>query len=488
MRLFKFSLVRILAKYVLAILVVALTTFVINLLRDYLSTQVIALLFLLPVVLATRLWGLGPGILAATCAFLCLNYFFLPPYFTLVVHHTQDLLALIVFLIVAVVMSQLLGRAQESIGSAVSREREATHLYELSMSLAGLHDEQSIAQVLAEKIQQSFETERVEIVLPSHSNGAPFIYSVPASPLDASKPDLTVPLLTARGRQGEAHLWRKLPPLSFSEQRLLSTYTSQGALAVERAVLAQSETRSKVLEESDRLKSALLSSVSHELRSPLATIKASVSSLHSGTIEWDSPARQELLSAIEEETDYLNLLVGNLLDMTRIETGALNPQRKWNSLSEIVNGLLARSRMSQSIQQHKIEVDIPAETPLVPVDYLMIEQVFANLISNSVKYAPPHTLISIKARLQTDQTVLVQVSNQGPPVPEEHLERIFDKFYRVTAADKITGTGLGLSICKGIIEAHGGRIWAENAPDSFVFKFTLPVTWQGERPRFPEEK
>ena len=489
MRLFKFSLVRILAQYTLAILVVTVTTFLLNIFRNYLSTQVIALLFLLPVVLSTRLWGLGPGILSATCTFLSLNYFFMVPYYTLVIHHFQDLLALIIFLIVAVVISQLLGRAQESIGSAVSREREATHLYELSMALAGLQDEKSIAQVLAEKIQQSFETERVEIVLPSRAGEAPFVYSVPASPSDHTKPDLTVPLLTARGRQGEAHLWRKLPPLSFSEQRLLSTYTSQGALAVERAALAESETHSKVLEESDRLKSALLSSVSHELRSPLATIKASISSLHSGTIEWDSPARQELLAAIEEETDHLNQLVGNLLDMTRIETGALNPQRKWNSLPEIINGVLARSGIRQSIQQYKIEVDIPAETPLVPVDYVLIEQVFANLISNSVKYAPPHTLISIKARLQTtDQTLLVQVSNQGPPVPEEHLERIFDKFYRVTAADKITGTGLGLSICKGIIEAHGGRIWAENAPGGFLFKFTLPVTWQGERPHFPEEK
>ena len=238
------------------------------------------------------------------------------------------------------------------------------------MSLAGLHDEQSIARVLAEKIQQSFETERVEIVLPGRSGEPPFSYSLPQAPaLDHRRADLNVPLLTARGRQGEAYLWRKLPPLSYSEQRLLSTYTSQGALAVERAVLAQSETHSKVLEESDRLKSALLSSVSHELRSPLATIKASVSSLHSGTIDWDSSARQELLSAIEEETDYLNQLVGNLLDMTRIETGALKPNRKWNSLSEIVNGVLARSSMHASIQQHKIELDIPPETPLVPVDY-----------------------------------------------------------------------------------------------------------------------
>ena len=189
--------------------------------------------------------------------------------------------------------------------------------------------------------------------------------------------------------------------------------------------------------------------------------------------------------AIEEETDLINQLVGNLLDMSRIETGALKPQRKWNSLLEIINSVLKRTR--QGAAQHQIKLDMPEDLPLVPVDYLQIEQVFSNLISNSLKYAPLNTVIGISARVQPDQMVHVQVSNQGPHVAPENLERIFDKFYRVTSADKITGTGLGLSICKGIIEAHGGKIWAENAADQFVFHFTLPISWEGTLPHIPEE-
>jgi two-component system sensor histidine kinase KdpD len=162
----------------------------------------------------------------------------------------------------------------------------------------------------------------------------------------------------------------------------------------------------------------------------------------------------------------------------------LNPQRKWNSLSEIVGGVV--KRMHQDVQKHRIVVNM-ADIPPVPVDYIQMEQVFTNLISNSVKYAPPDTEIFITARLHNDQMLLVQVSNEGPHVTEGDLPRIFDKFYRVTAAEKITGTGLGLSVCKGIIEAHGGKIWAENAPGQFIFNFTLPVTWEGMYPHIPEE-
>jgi two-component system sensor histidine kinase KdpD len=260
-------------------------------------------------------------------------------------------------------------------------------------------------------------------------------------------------------------------------------------LALERARLGQAERRAQVLEESDRLKSSLLSSVSHELRTPLATIKASVTSLISETVDWDSEARADLLAAINEETDHLNQLVGNLLNMARIEAGALKPQRDWNSLAEIVASALNRTR--QQTQHHKIEVDVPEELPLAPLDYLLIEQVFINLLTNSAKYSPENTTIRVCARQADEKMLKVTVSNQGPPVPEEHLERIFDKFYRVTAADRVTGAGLGLSICKGIIETHGGHLWAENLPEGFAFNFTLPLSWEGfpdsARPRIPEE-
>jgi len=473
-----------LSQYSLAILVVVCTTLLLWFLRLELSIQVIALLYLLPVVFCTRLWGLGPGILSAMSVFLCLNYFFIPPFYTLLVHQSQDLISLIVFLIIAVVISQLLGHDQESIAAAISREREATNLYELSITLAGLHDEKSVALVLIEKIHETFVTDRVEIVVKKQPEN--IILTIESqervSNLDA---DVYTALATTHGKQGEVRIWRRSTPISKTEDRLLKAFTSQGSIALERARLDQAENRAKVLEESDRLKSALLSSVSHELRSPLATIKASISSLRSGDVDWSDEARLDLMEAIEEESDHLNQLVGNLLDMSRIETGALNPQRKWNSIEEIVSGVIRR--MHHVVRQHQVTIDIPPDLPLVPVDYIQMEQVFSNLISNSTKYAPEGTKIKIIACTRPDQTILVQVSNQGPHVAEEHLERIFDKFYRVTAADKVTGTGLGLSICKGIIEAHNGRIWAENTPDGFIFNFTLPIRWEGSLPDYPKE-
>jgi len=159
------------------------------------------------------------------------------------------------------------------------------------------------------------------------------------------------------------------------------------------------------------------------------------------------------------------------------------PQRQWNILSEIVSSVLGRMR--RLTEDHRIELDIPEDLPLVPVDYVQMEQVFTNLLSNSLKYAPQGTLIGIHAHAAQDSLVLVRVSNQGPPVPDEHLERIFDKFYRFTAAERVSGIGLGLSICKGILEAHGGRIWAENLPSGFAFHFTLPMAWGGAQSPHP---
>jgi two-component system sensor histidine kinase KdpD len=284
-------------------------------------------------------------------------------------------------------------------------------------------------------------------------------------------------LQSARGFLGEIKVWREPSTLSPAEERLLHTFASQGVLALERVRLSQAASRARLLEESDRFKSSLLSSVSHELRTPLATIKAAVTSLRSRAVEWNTEARADLLAAVEEETDHLNQLVGNLLNMSRIEAGALKPERSWNSLAEIVSSALDRTR--QQTEKHIVEVDVSADLPLVPVDYFQIEQVFINLISNSTKYSPEGTTITIDAHPPKGKMLQVAVRNQGPHVATEHLARIFDKFYRVTAADRVTGAGLGLSICKGIIEAHGGHIWAENLEHGFAFQFTLPLSWEG---------
>jgi K+-sensing histidine kinase KdpD len=383
---------------------------------------------------------------------------------------------LVIFLIVAIVISQLVGRMQVSLAAATAREREATQLYELSTALAGLQDRRTIAEILAKQVQNVSQGEAVELNI----TGIPsLVIRLPEINQPPRPPEWVLPIQVAHTVLGEIQLWRVAPALTSGEKRLLQTFASQGALALERARLAQAESRARVLEESDRLKSAILSSVSHELRTPLSTIKAAASSLRSNDVNWDSAARPELIAAIDDEADHLNMLVGNLLDMSRIESGVLKAKREWNILPEIVESVLAR--MKHLTEEHRIEVDVPESLPLVPVDYVQMEQVFTNLLSNSVKYAPEKTVIRVGASVEGD-TLHVIVSNQGPQVPQEHLERIFDKFFRITAADRVTGTGLGLSICKGIIEAHGGRLWAENVTGGLAFNFTLPLIWEGVPP------
>lgn len=469
--------------YIGTVVVIGLTTALLKLLESTLEIQLIALIYLLPVLVCTVLWGLTSGILAGLFSFLAFNYFFIQPYFTLHVHKTQDLITLIIFLIVAVVMSQLIGQAREGVRLSKKREWEATRMYELISALAGLIDIRSIVQTLAEKILETFHFDQVEIITTDRLNDASLNYRTPSEPIISKPFELSIPMFTVRNTEGEILLWFNQNNLTLEETRLLAAFSNQGALAIERVHLFKSENIARVLEESDRIKTSLLNSVSHELRSPLAAIKASASSLRSGAVDWDTAARVELLATVEEETDQLNLLVGNLLDMSRIEAGVLQPQKNWNSIPEIIKGVA--TKMRAQLVHHKMVFDFADNLPLVPTDYVMMGQVFTNLISNSVKYALIDTSIVISAKV-TENCILIKVINQSPSVPEEHLEHIFDKFFRITKADKVTGTGLGLSICKGIIEAHGGKIWAENQLAGFVFNITLPLTLDGALPDIPK--
>lgn len=471
------------SEYLLAILMTGIFTVLVLPFRSGGGQDhtILSLLYLLPVVLSSLLWGLGPGALVAIASFLALNYFFVPPYYTLLVPRTQDFLVLIVFLGVSIVIGQLVGRVSKSLAATSAREYEATHLYELIMHLAGLQDEQEIVSALAEQTLLTLHAVRVDVLVEAQG-GSPARHirledRSQTALEDVTTPTHITPLQSTRGFLGEIKVWRGVARLSQVEERLLNTFASQGVLALERVRLSQAASRARLLEESDRFKSSLLSSVSHELRTPLATIKAAVTSLRSETVDWDTDARVDLLAAVEEETDHLNQLVGNLLNMSRIEAGALKPERGWNSPAEIVSTALERTR--QQAEKHIMEVDVSPDLPLIPVDYFQIEQVFINLISNSVKYSPEGSSISIQAYLANERVLQVVVSNQGPHVAPENLERIFDKFYRVTASDRVTGAGLGLSICKGIIKAHGGRIWAENLDRGFAFHFTLPLAWEG---------
>jgi two-component system, OmpR family, sensor histidine kinase KdpD len=473
-------------RYVLALLAVVAMSALLYPLRPFLGTAAVALLYLLPVGVATAGLGQGPGIVAAVLSFLAFNYLFVPPYYSLRVLHADNVLALTVFLGVAVVTNQLVGRTRRSLELATEREREATRLYELNAALMGVSNLEAIAQVVLHQVQITCQPDYLELQLRVDPGGQAVHATLPAAATSPPrKPTASIPVQGTKGLLGEIGLWMPGPRLSPPQQRLLGAIAGQVALALDRARLAQAENRARVLAQSDALKSALLSSVSHELRTPLATIKASVTSLSGGEVDWDSDARRDLLEAIEEETDQLNHLVGNLLDSSRLEAGSLTPERTWNVLAEIVSAVLARMRTA--LRNHRLEVDVSEDLPLVPVDFYQIEQVLANLLSNSAKYSPKGSTIWIRARPKDREELLVEVENQSPPVRDEDLARIFDKFYRVTAADRVTGTGLGLSICKGIVEAHGGRIWAENTSGGLQFTFTLPLLTGGLMPP-PEEE
>lgn len=475
------TLFRRISHYILPLADIALVTILLLLLRSHLSTTTVALIYLLPVLINTTLWGLGPGVLTAVLAFLAYNYLFLLPYYTFHVRESQDIVALVIFSFVAILISQLVGQSKRNLQATMAREQELAHLYELSLTLTGVNDVRDIADVIASKAKGIFRADAVAVEIDPSFDECGYRASLPVSAfLQEEAPDLIMPLKTARGSLGMIKFWQSGAGSDEAQERMMRTFASQAALAVERANLAESETRAKVLEESDRLKTALLSSVSHELRTPLATIKAAITSLMDGQVHWNTHAREDLLVVVDEETDLLNYLVGNLLDMSRIETGALKPVRQWNILSEIMDGVV--ERMHRTLKEHQVEIDLPEDLPLVPVDYVQMEQVFSNLLNNSAKFAPKGSKICITAAVQSGEDLLVEITNKGPNIPSGDLEKIFEKFYQPAYKDNGSGTGLGLSICKGIIEAHGGEIWAENLQNGTAFKFTLPFLLDGMQP------
>ena len=475
------SSLRRLAHLLFAVGMVVLTTLVLILLRDVLSTSIVALLYLVPVVVSAGLWGRLAGIAASVLSFLIFNYFFISPFYTLQVGHPQDFLAMIVLLGVALLISSLMARVQSNLIKAQSREREAIQLYKLSLDLTGESDETTIAKILAQRLSEVFRASVVEIEV--NQGGEKICVTIPeCDPCGPGEPVKRIPLASPHGLLGEIRIWKNLDALQPEEERVLETFARQGVLALDRAILTAGETRARVLEESDRLKTAILSSVSHELRTPLASIQAAATSLFNPAVGLEPAARSELQSLLVEETDRMAQLVGNLLNMSRIEAGALKLQRQWNSFAEIVDTSVERLR--RSIARHVIEVDVSEDLPFVAVDSVLMEQVVVNLINNSVKFAPTNTRICISAQAD-DQVLQVTVSNQGPPIPEEYLDHIFEKFYPIPGKESVQGTGLGLSICKGIVEAHGGKIWAANLPGGVAFNFTLPLAWDGVRPVLP---
>lgn len=466
----------------LAVGIVALSAFILILLRSILSTSVVALLFLIPVVLSVSLLGRLAGTTASVLSFLIFNYFFISPYYTLRVNHAQDLLVLLVFLGVAMIIGGLILRSQQNLRRVEMRELEALQLYELGVELAGRIEVPDITRILAQKLSGLFPQENIEVDIQTEGMRSHIQEPEKGDHNSDEQIAIRVPISTANKQHGEIRIRNRTGRLKPDEERLIQTIASQGALALDRSILASQQTRTRILEESDKLKTAILSSVSHELRTPLASIQAAATSLFNPNVILGKEARQELESLLLEETETMAQLVGNLLNMSRIEAGALKLQRQWNSIAEIVDtGLRRLHRMSGD---HPIRVDVPDDLPLISVDAVLLEQVIINLVRNSIKYTPAQTEIAIHAYVN-ESSMHVTVSNQGPTIQENMLDHVFEKFYPIQGRDTSQGTGLGLSICKGIVEAHGGSIWAENLPTGVAFHFEIPLSWNGMEPVLP---
>jgi two-component system sensor histidine kinase KdpD len=501
---------------------VALTTVVLSLARSQLSTQVIALLYLLPVMLSATRWGLLPALAASLVSFFAFNFFFLTPTYTFTVSDPEELLALMVFLIVAVLISQSVAAANMHAAQAEFREKEATTLYALTRALEAQSDWKETLASISGIIAEAFNLAGCEILTapekePPASGDRPFsaadgeIFSdlapekestIGASanlpPGGAEKQTVEVsgeslrqvdiPLAARQAPVGTLRLFLRPSdaPLGPTTMRLLTTFAGQAGLFIERARLAREAGRAQLLEESDRLKSALLSSVSHDLRTPLSAIKASATVLLKEDQALDPTARQDLLSAINEETDRLNHLVGDLLDMSRIEAGALRLKYDWCDMDELIRAVARRH--SAVLGASRVQFHWPSDLPFILADYVQIDRVVANLLDNAIRFAPPQSTIDIDVRTDAEW-MTIAVTNPGPAIPPRLHPHLFDKFYRISEdRSPNMGTGLGLSICKGIVEAHGGRIWVESpvTGDSGTrFLFTLPL---GRSPRQSEER
>jgi two-component system sensor histidine kinase KdpD len=262
--------------------------------------------------------------------------------------------------------------------------------------------------------------------------------------------------------------------LAPEQLHLLETFANQTALGLERATLAGEAQQAQVQVATERLRNSLLSTVSHDLRTPLTAIAGAAGGLLEDNAPLDPSTRHELCQTIAEEAHRLNRLVNNLLDMTRLEAGAIQVHKEWQPLEEVVGAAL--TRLEAQLHDRPLTTHFPEDLLLVPLDSVLIEQVLINLLDNAVKYTPPGSPIDLTA-WATEDAVTVEVADRGPGLPPGEEQRIFDKFYRVQRPPMPSGTGLGLTICRGLVEAHGGQMWAENRPGGgTVIRFTLPLT------------
>lgn len=473
----------------------------------------LAILYLIPVLVAATRLGRGPAIAASIISFLTYDWFFTEPQHTFTIADPSEWLSLLLFLVTAFITSELAANERRRAEEAERREREAVLLFD-ALRLMGDANIDAALGAVAERVRSELPVRSVAISLSlggtSHTavagardaiadvtevlgsgrrptagvRGGPtrWIRVVPPVRGGASygmREGLRrseIPIPTGDHTAGRITLVRdSASPWNATGSRVLALIAAAIGSVVERAELREATTRSEILRRTDELKSALLAAVSHDLRTPLASIIAAAGSLRQPDVQWTDAERRAFVSDIETEARRLGRIVDNLLDLSRIEAGALRPDRGWYDVSSLVDDVVGRLR--PITYAHPVDVRIPEGLPPVFLDYVEIDQVLSNLIENAVRHTPAGTAIHISAEAG-GQDLVVEVADDGPGIDPRAIDRVFEPFVRAPGGRRPPphGTGLGLAVARGLVEAHGGHIRAENrAAGGAAFRFTLPI-------------
>jgi len=486
--------------YVIGLGMLAAATFFGYLIRDLFSQTTILMLYLLAV-LATAIWGgLRPSIMVSIFGVLAFDFFFVSPYLTFAIEDTQYFFTFLSLLLVGIIISFLTARFRRQTELARQREQQTASLYELSKDLAMLNDMDSYLKTIIKRVRETFGRDGV-IFLPDAQNkdrlktfpdnasitideneSAAAVWSFqhqkPVGPGTDTLPNVKsryLPLITARGTVGVLAISADstFPELSLEQERLLEAYTDLSAVAIEAIQLKEIADNAQILQETEKLQTTLLNSISHDLRTPLVSIIGALSSLQEEQMHLDETAKLNLIQVAGEEADRLNRLITNLLDESRIEAGALHITKQPAEVQDIIGAAL--EQLGNRIKSRQIKIDLPNSIPFIPVDSGLVIQALANILDNAVKYSPPDSPVDISG-MQINQDIKIEIADRGIGIAPEDLSHIFDKFYRVRNPGSVLGTGLGLSISKGIIEAHGGQITAANRTGGgTIISVVLPV-------------